>query len=187
MIYNIQHISKKTGVTSMQKLKLVRSFCLLLALLVGMMPSIASTQTPAMRTDITSLIESNARQDIYCDGTYYAASYKLSDDYETNNPELCSSITVTEIPANVVDWILIELRAVPLNGADPGSTNFSSAVGSKVIARKPGFLLNNGRVVEFSEGDVATAVTDSDLYVVVRHRNHLDGAVEKVLDISDNR
>ena len=85
------------------------------------------------------------------------------------------------------------------HGGTAGSTNFSSAVGGTVIARKAGFLLNNGRIVEastytgadpaactgltmndncpdveFSEGDVATATADNDLYVVVRHRNHLD-------------
>ena len=199
MIYKIQHISKQTEVISMQKSKLIRSFCLLLALIVGLMPSIASAQTPAMSTNIIPLIQRDALTNPYCDGNYHSASYTLPDDYETNDPELCSNVpALTTIPANVVDWILVELRAVA-HGGTPGSTNPGSAVGSTVIARKPGLLLNNGRIVEastytgadpaactaltmsdncpdveFSEGDVASAAADNDLYVVIRHRNHLD-------------
>ena len=202
MIYNIQYISKQTKVISMQKLKLVRSFCLLLALLMGAMPSIVGAQ---MRTVISSL-SGFPLQDNYCDGSYSLVDTSgISAD--NRNTHLCPQVSVDSVPATtvgdstvrfIVDWVLVELRAVS-NGGTAGSTVFGSAVGSTVIARKPGFLLNNRRVVEastyagadpmactaltmsgncldveFSEGDVATATADNDLYVVVRHRNHLD-------------
>lgn len=95
----------------------------------------------------------------------------------------------------VVDWVLVELRDAA------GDSN--TAVGSTVIARKPGFLLSNGRVVEAAtwqerssedrsrclafgsdtplEDDsicpnlVFEGIAISDnLYVVIRHRNHID-------------
>jgi len=94
-----------------------------------------------------------------------------------------------------VDWVLVELRQT--------SGPVESAGGNTVIARKPGLLLSSGRVVDatdyrnldsagrnscLTESGASSleandncpdllfqgvAVTDN-LYVVVRHRNHLD-------------
>ncbi len=131
--------------------------------------------------------------------------------YLGENPQLtnlCDDIQLSLIPTatsvtdngrtrrvGVVDWVLVELRET--------SGNADAAVGSTVIARKPGLLLSNGRVVDAvlyeglatearnscltgnvglsSEADSTCpdlafegiTVNDS-LYVVVRHRNHLD-------------
>lgn len=97
--------------------------------------------------------------------------------------------------SGVVDWVLVELRDT--------EGDASSAVGSTIIARKPGLLLSNGRVVDAAtwqerssedrnrclaigsgtplEDDntcpdltVEGAAISGNLYVVVRHRNHLD-------------
>ena len=202
MIYNVQHISKQTEEISMQKLKFIRSFCLLLALVVGAMPSIVGAQ---MRTVISSL-SGFPLQDNYCDGNYRLVDTSgISAD--NSNTHLCPEVSVESVPSItvdgstvrfIVDWILVELRAVS-HGGTPGSTNVDDANAASLIARKPAFLLSNGRIVEastytgadpsactaltmsdncpdveFSEGDVATAAADNDLYVVVRHRNHLD-------------
>ena len=102
-------------------------------------------------------------------------------------------ITNTNMPANVSDWVLLELRAV--NSGD----NAGSATTGTVVARKPALLLNNGHVVDAEEyqmpdmcnGNFAESNTGNcppvefdfadnnqilnmDLYVVVRHLNHLD-------------
>jgi hypothetical protein len=74
--------------------------------------------------------------------------------------------SVDTIPADVVDWVLIELR---------DTTDASLATGETIIARLAAFLLNDGSVVDTAGNgtcSVAATVTNN-LYVVIRHRNHL--------------
>lgn len=112
----------------------------------------------------------------------------------------CTVVTVPEIPPiidsspdrGIVDWVLVELRET--------SGNADSANRDTVIARKPAFLLSNGRIVDaedyagLASPDPNNCTTDDagnllgsdacpdvefevavneNLYVVVRHRNHL--------------
>ena len=121
--------------------------------------------------------------------------------FVSDSDRRCTSVTVSGIPdaitasarfRGIVDWVLIELRET--------SGDAGSAGGDTVIARKPAFLLSNGRVVE-AEGYAGLASPDPDnctvdgtgnllgsedcpdvefnvpvtgnLYIVVRHRNHL--------------
>ncbi|MDD9868657.1 MAG: hypothetical protein OXU50_02005 [Gammaproteobacteria bacterium] len=109
--------------------------------------------------------------------------------------ELCTSVELPSIPVGVVDWILVELR-------ETSGSSVESAGGDTVIARKPGLLLSSGRVVDATDyrnldsagrnscltesgtlsleandncPDLLFEVTLNDnLYVVVRHRNHVD-------------
>jgi hypothetical protein len=70
--------------------------------------------------------------------------------------------TVSAIPnANVVDWVLVELRS-------------GTAAGTKVETQ-PAFLLKDGSIVDMDGvSDVAFGVaTAGDYYIVVKHRNHL--------------
>ena len=75
--------------------------------------------------------------------------------------------SVDSIPADVVDWVLIELR---------DTTEAALATGETVIARQAAFLLNDGEIVDTAGRDtrpcVSTAVTNN-LFVVIYHRNHL--------------
>ena len=116
----------------------------------------------------------------------------------------CSSeVSVTDdIPENVSDWVLIELRAVEKdNGVDNATT-------ATVIARQSAFLLNTGYIVDavlyrndksclefvpntdncplvdFNFTD-PSVVAGKDLYVVVRHINHLDVISKEVLSTTD--
>lgn len=72
------------------------------------------------------------------------------------------------IPANVVDWILVELRDAP---------TASQAIPATVVEGWPKamFLLNDGSVAD-TNGNVPSYtfnnISDS-LFVVIRHRNHL--------------
>jgi hypothetical protein len=74
---------------------------------------------------------------------------------------------VAAIPnANIVDWILLELRDAP---------SAATATSATMVARKACFLLRNGKVVDL---DGASAVNFSvpitqGLYVVLWQRNHL--------------
>ena len=176
----------------MNKLKLIPLLYLLLILIIGAVLSVASAQPAvSMRTSIQSVVPT---QDVYCDGNYpnlNVSTYAC--------PRVPASGNLSAIPAGVVDWILLELRAVT-----GSSTAAADAVVTTIVARKPAFLLSNGRVVdaelyaaldtanqdptactglaandncpdvEFNEGDIATAIEGTELYLVIRHRNHLD-------------
>ena len=75
--------------------------------------------------------------------------------------------SVTSIPPDVVDWILIELR---------DTTIASLATGETMIAQQAAFLLNDGSVVGLdgsSSNSVAVPAISNNLFVVIWHRNHL--------------
>jgi hypothetical protein len=72
------------------------------------------------------------------------------------------SESVSPMPANVVDWLLVEYR--------------SGTSAATVVAQEAVLLLDDGTVVDTSgthPPQIPTAGVDS-VYVVVRHRNHLD-------------
>jgi PKD repeat protein len=75
--------------------------------------------------------------------------------------------SVVSIPANAIDWVLIELRDAASAGVATSGTR---------IGRQAAFLRNDGRVI----GLTGTPVLDfgaisftSNLFAVVHHRNHL--------------
>ena len=164
-------------------------------LLICLLAGAASAQS--MNTALTK-----PGADPYCDGNYGG----IPGTFTSETP-LCIRVgdgttdnEALTIPAAVVDWVLIELRAV----TTPTANNSNDATAATIIARKPAFLLANGRVVdavEFAgtpiattrvtanctnldehedcpdlafEGDISSEVDGTALYVVVRHRNHLD-------------
>ena len=159
----------------------------ILLALVLLMPTINVAQILQSR-DINDI----GTADPYCgSGGYLETALGL----ETEAAKKCSSITIinTAISNNVSDWVLLELRAVD-NGNE-----VESATTVSVVARKPAFLLNNGHVVDaeeyqmpdncngdFSESNMSNCppvvfdfpdnndILNKDLYVVVRHLNHLD-------------
>ncbi len=70
--------------------------------------------------------------------------------------------SLSAIPANTVDWVLVELR--------------NAANWDVLEDTKAGFLLSNGSVVNTDGTAIsfANAVSGTDYYMVVRHRNHVD-------------
>ncbi len=72
-------------------------------------------------------------------------------------------IAVADMPANLVDWVLVELR--------------DAADNTLVVDTRAALLLNDGSVVDIANTTnpvtFANAVANTDYYVVVRHRNHL--------------
>ncbi len=75
--------------------------------------------------------------------------------------------SVSSIPNNqIVDWVLVELR---------DAASAVTATGATTIARKAGFLLNNGSVVGTDGSGRLTAplTINQNLFVVIWHRNHL--------------
>jgi hypothetical protein len=75
---------------------------------------------------------------------------------------------VASIPnANVVDWVLVELRET--------TGNASTAKQDKRIHRQAAFLLSNGNIVGLNGSSMITytGTITNNLYIIVWHRNHL--------------
>ncbi|MBN1340171.1 MAG: hypothetical protein JXA03_12655, partial [Bacteroidales bacterium] len=91
----------------------------------------------------------------------------LTQPYNQAPWNYSGSESVTAIPnSTVVDWVLIELRDAP---------DAASATGATVLARRAGFLHNNGTVTG-TDGTSLMQFTETitnQLLVVVRHRNHI--------------
>ena len=86
---------------------------------------------------------------------YHAAPYNYTGTE--------SVATLGNMPANAVDWVLVELRS-----ADNMQQN---------IARKAALLLSNGSIVDadgISNGLRFPTTAAGNYYVVIRHRNHVD-------------
>ena len=74
--------------------------------------------------------------------------------------------SVITLPANVVDWVLVELRQADIA---------SHATNATVFARRAGFILKDGSIVDPDGTPMRfyhAAVTQS-LFPVIRHRNHM--------------
>jgi hypothetical protein len=92
----------------------------------------------------------------------------LSHPYGSTPWNYSGSETVTVIPNNTItDWVLVELRQT--------SGGAASATAATRIARRAGFLLSNGKVVDIDGNSVLRfyASITQNLFVVVWHRNHL--------------
>jgi len=96
------------------------------------------------------------------------AHVPLTQPFGSNlyNPNPCwlynGSESVAAMPANVVDWVLVELR-------DGGTT------GTYTVAKQAFFIRNDGKIVALDGAGIPffpVAVT-GPLYAVVYHRNHL--------------
>ena len=201
MDYPIRNAAGKSVMASANRPWLLAACALLLCLTCG----VASAQaTDAYMNAAISGRGFLPTEDPYCSGI--TPRFLGSNPQSTN---LCTSVAVSSIAtatafiagdgatrySGVVDWVLVELRDTSGGG--------NTAVGSTVIARKPGLLLSNGRVVDAAtwqerssedrnsclalrsdsslEADSTCpdllfegiAISDN-LYVVVRHRNHVD-------------
>ena len=64
---------------------------------------------------------------------------------------------VSSIPANITDWLLIELRSDE----------------SKIEARKAAFIRNDGIIVNLNGSPFTITANSGFYYIVVHHRNHL--------------
>jgi|GEM_PF-3353695 len=78
-----------------------------------------------------------------------------------------SVATSADLPANAVDWVLIELRDAPTAADATASTT------EKTVA---GIILTDGSIVGTNGNPISIKGLDiqNNLYVVLRHRNHLD-------------
>ena len=94
------------------------------------------------------------------------AHIPLAQPYNSTPWNYIGTESVTSIPANVVDWILLELR---------DATDAALATSATVIHRQAVFVLSDGTVVatDGSSNPEFTEPVANNLYVVIYHRNHL--------------
>jgi PKD repeat protein len=122
-------------------------------------------KSPVINLDITIYLEGPFN------GTgmtpYLNGILPLSQPYNISPLNYPGTESVAAIPnANVVDWVLVELR----DAADA-----ASATSATMMDRKAAFILNNGKVVGL-DGTSILQFNNSltqQLYVVIWHRNHL--------------
>lgn len=90
----------------------------------------------------------------------------LTQPYNTTPWNYAGTESVTTIPANVVDWILVELR---------DALDAASATPDKSISTQAAFLLNDGSVVGLDGlSNLQFSNTASQLlFLIIWHRNHL--------------
>lgn len=91
----------------------------------------------------------------------------LAQPYNSAPWNYSGTESVAAIPnANVVDWVLIELR---------DAATAAQATSGTMVARQAAFILNNGKVVGTDGSSVLRFETPvfNILYTVVYHRNHI--------------
>lgn len=93
----------------------------------------------------------------------------LSQPYSASPWNYAGSETVTSIPADVVDWVLLDIRTTDINAYH--------ATEETSIAKRATFLLNDGTLID-TDGNpdigFETGIGASDnVYIVISHRNHL--------------
>ena len=96
------------------------------------------------------------------------ADFPMNQPYNVAPWNYNGSEHITGIPnANIVDWILIELRDAP---------DASSATGATMVERQAAFVLKDGNVVGMDGSSPLLIIHEiqNNLFVAVRHRNHLD-------------
>lgn len=112
-----------------------------------------------------------------------AASFPFSQPFNAFPWNYKGSESITSIPnINIVDWTLVELRGT--------SGDSATTVPDSVFARKAGFILSDGKIVGLdgkSPLRFISASIDSNLYIVIHHRNHLSTISSIVtIDTLDN-
>ena len=83
----------------------------------------------------------------------------LTQPFNTSPWNYTGTESVSTIPNNAVDWILVELRT---NLNVQGQIN------------RAAFLLNNGKIVDTNGlNPLSFIAIPNDYYIVIKHRNHI--------------
>ncbi|MGA7304246.1 MAG: hypothetical protein WBW88_05205 [Rhodothermales bacterium] len=107
-------------------------------------------------------------------GAQYAATIPTSQpfsgaEFAGTDLEFDGDVSVASLPENAVDWVLVSLRADSSSGSE--------------VARKPGFLLANGEIIDPAGGPLEfDSVEGGFHYVVVNQRNHIPVMSSELVD-----
>ncbi len=96
----------------------------------------------------------------------------LSQPYSVSPWNYSGTENVTDIPTDVVDWILVELRSNQ----------------TTIVGRRAGFLKSNGSIVDLDGLSKLSfeALPDGNYYVVIKHRNHLPVMSSNTIELNSN-
>jgi len=111
-------------------------------------------------------VEVRLQAKIFLEGPYDTSTHEMSTALNDAgyipiaSPYAEDPRTVASIPANITDWVLVQLRNTP--------------DGSAVIS-KSAFLRKDGRIVadDGATSEISFDIEESSYYVVIKHRNHL--------------
>jgi len=116
---------------------------------------------------------------IYLQGPFDATTDEMSTALNSSgvipltSPFSQDRRSLTSLPADIVDWVLVELRATPSGAA---------------IASRSALLRKDGMIVEL-DGATAEIVLDAspgNYYITIRHRNHLAVMSATAVALSSN-
>jgi hypothetical protein len=98
----------------------------------------------------------------------------LSQPYNTAPWNYYGPEQVSVIPADVVEWVLLEVRA---------ETSFST-----MLARRAAFLRRDGRIIDIDGSELVQfpGLPNGPYYIVVRHRNHLPVMSAIKIELTDS-
>jgi hypothetical protein len=138
---------------------------------IGERPKITVTYLPG----ITQVL---AEVKIFLEGPYNVPGDTMKTDLRDNgfipttSPYSEDPRSVTSIPKNITDWVLMQLR----------ETDTGIAVASKSV-----FLRNDGRIVadDSTTEQITLDVSAGDYYIVIEHRNHLTVMSANTVSLSD--
>lgn len=93
----------------------------------------------------------------------------LSQPYSVAPWLYAGTETVTVIPANVVDWVLVELR-------DAATADAATELTKLAGWPRAMFLRNDGKLIGLDGNlpSIGNPTIVNNLYIVIRHRNHID-------------
>jgi len=101
---------------------------------------------------------------IFLEGPYNSTTHQMDANLGSNIPKTSpypeDPRTVSSIPADVVDWVLVQLRKTDTGDA---------------IVSKSALLHKDGRVVadDGTTGEIELNAPEGNYYIVIKHRNHL--------------
>ena len=143
--------------------------------LAGQFKIVAKLQENQQITDTTDIevIYSGKFADIkiFLEGPYNTGSHSMavgsSFAIPLTSPYPEAPDTITVLPQDAIDWILVTLR----KDTDPDNPDPSTAVNvisQSVIVNKSGKLID-----PHTGGNISFNVAEDDYYIVIKHRNHL--------------
>ena len=100
---------------------------------------------------------------VFLEGAYNSGSmttYLYTNGYiPTTSPYSEDSRTVSSVPANATDWVLMQLRA---------TASGTEIISKSIFLRDDGYIIN-----ENSNTQITLDVPEGNYYIVIKHRNHL--------------
>jgi|GEM_PF-1547162 len=125
--------------------------------------------TTTLKLDVAVMIE-GAHNGTATMTTGINSYIPLSQPYGNVAPYLYTGAeSIASVPANMVDWVLVELRL---------ATSAASATSATIIAKRAALLLSDGSIVDTDGSNPVSfpnyfVTNGNNLYIVIRHRNHL--------------